>query len=152
MPLPTDYLISEHERLIAEGVGVSEACSQLRMSTATYYQWANAGEHSDTGTPCREFYERVVVPRRNMPRKPSTGPRGRYKPRKDKGHPRLTPAERSLSQQDLVGLLETLAQQGNVRAIQLLLERPWEKLSDAEAEPESEFDALDNVSPIRKSG
>jgi hypothetical protein len=160
MPLPavllTEELIAEHERLLSSGVGVTEACAALRMSTATYYKWANTGEFSESGSPCREFYDRVVVPRRNLPRKlrkprkPASGPRGPYKTRKDKGRARLTSKERHLSEADLVGLLEALARDGNVRAIQLLLERPWDKGRNEESEPENEFDALDNVTVIRR--
>jgi hypothetical protein len=55
-----------------------------------------------------------------------------------------------LSTEELVGLLEARAKAGNVRAIQLLLERRWEKVTDDD-KPADPFDALDaDVIPIRR--
>jgi hypothetical protein len=60
----------------------------------------------------------------------------------------MSPAAESsiggLSRDDLIGILESLAQSGNLRAIELLLLRPWERgeLPEPEEVPRSMIDEL----------
>ena len=97
--------------LISTGRSVSEACDTVGISRNTVYSWRNEGRKEDAAEDKREFSTRMDDL--------LNGP----------------PQDASLNDADLVRMLEAKARSGNVMAMKLLLERPWEKKTPKEKVP-----------------
>lgn len=101
------FTIDRQERLLAyieSGKTVKQACDIVNVSRQTVNKYVNRGLLDDACRADRLFTERYQ--------------RLLQGPKKDSG---------GLTQAELIELLESKARAGNVVAIKLLLERPWDK-------------------------
>lgn len=119
----------KRERLFAlleTGHTVTDACIKVPISRQTVMRWAREGRQ-EVGTDKAEFARRYDELLNGPP-------------------------ESGMTEADLIRVLETQARSGNVRATQLLLERPWEKKVPAPAkadEPKPEPSLLDELAARR---
>ena len=112
--------------LIEAGSTQEEACAAVGVTRATIVRWVAQGRKGKS-TEHAEFAKAMDAARGDRP-----GP---------------------VSGEELIQLLERQARKGSVRAIQLLLERPWEKKRDAGNEESGDpMDALegDELAPRRR--
>lgn len=110
------------ERLLTglrDGLSVEQACEQAGIPRSTFGTWMRKGAREDGGA-FRDF--RVEVERA-----------------------RLQVHEGGLSEEELVRLLEGQARRGHIRAIHLLLMRPWDRERDRPAELADASDPLGAV-------
>lgn len=96
--------------LIETGRTISDACAAVGISRNSVNNWVKEGREDDAPADKAEFARRFDFIR--------NGPQGTH-----------------LTKQDLVSLLEAKARSGNVNAMRLLLERPWEKQQKPKEEP-----------------
>jgi hypothetical protein len=118
--------------LLGAGHTMEKACADVGVTRATVTKWVARGRAGDP--EAIEFATCLDVLREEPPQ---TG---------------------RLEAHDVIGLLELQARKGSIRAMLLLLERPWEKNDQPEdpaasAEPEDEFEDLeqDELAPRRRS-
>jgi hypothetical protein len=115
-------------QLVESGATQEDANTKVGVSPVTIARWGKKGRLASEG-PAFEFAQRLDA----LPaRKPRPAPKS------------LVAEQRRgrLSLDDLVGLLEDAAIQGNVQAMKYLIERPWEKDADDEKPGTSIFDEL----------
>ena len=122
--------------MLKEGKTQREANESLGVSKATIAHWMKTGKASTEG-PHFEFvqaYEQIPRPRRRSA--PSE----------------LVSQERAggLSVEQLVGLLEHAAVDGNVQAMKYLLERPWERKNEQEEAKPVESTVFDQLAALRQ--
>jgi len=99
--------------LLDTGRNVEEACAAVGVSRSTVSKWAARGRR---GHPeAAEFAERFDAIREGR-------------------------GDEALTDDDLVALMERSARRGSVKAIELLLKRPWEQLRGEQTTPRSPFD------------
>jgi transposase len=105
--------------LLERGDSIEDACADVGISRATVTKWAARGRRPDAPDDgSAEFAFRFDELRE-----------GRNEP--------------SLSQDDVIRLLEKAARKGSVQAMKHLIDRPWEKkdgASDGQDAPEAEQD------------
>jgi transposase-like protein len=111
--------------LIETGRTGKEAAEAVSISRTTVNKWVRAGRLEGAQADKRQFAERFDALR--------TGPQ-------DNG---------SLTQADLVRLLEISARTGSVSAMKLLLERPWEKKQPEEEKPAPVLSLMDKLQARR---
>jgi transposase len=122
--------------LLREGKTQAEANKTVGVSKATIADWMKTGKVASEG-PRFEFVQAYE----QIPR-----PRARSKPSE------LVSQERAggLSVDQLVGLLEHAAVDGNVQAMKYLLERPWERRDEQEEAKPVEADVFDQLAAFRQ--
>ena len=125
-------------QVVESGATQEDANRKLGVSPVTIARWGKKGRLESDG-PAFEFAQRLdALPARK--RRPA---------------PKSLVADQRrgrLSLDDLVGLLEDAAIQGNVQAMKYLIERPWEKDADEDEKPgTSIFDELQALRE-RKTG
>lgn len=94
--------------LLECGRNVSEAAEAVGVTRQTVANWRNRGRLNE-GPDYAEFAERMDA---------------------------IGVQDDGLSQADLIRMLEKQARKNSIRAIQLLLERPWERKREAKVTPE----------------
>ena len=121
--------------LLKEGKTQEEANATVGVSTRTVAKWLARGKDEAEGTAFDFVQAYEAIPR----------PRRRQRPSE------LVTAERAggLSEEQLVGLLEAAAVDGNVQAQKYLLERPWERKRDDETESKQEASVFDELQAFR---
>ena len=122
--------------LLRDGKTQREANERLGVSKATISHWMKTGKVKTEG-PHFEFvqaYEQIPRPRRRS--QPSE----------------LVSQERAggLSVNQLVGLLEGAAVDGNVQAMKYLLDRPWERKDEPEEAKPVEETVFDQLAALRE--
>jgi transposase len=113
---PIKFTAERRERfltLLETGRNIEEACADVGVSRATVTKWAAKGRRPGATDDSVEFAFRLDEIRDGQ-------------------------RDANLNDDDLVRLLEKQARKGSVRAIQLLLERPWEKKSADTDGPDTE--------------
>jgi len=122
--------------LLREGKTQEDANRTVGVSTATIRRWMTAGKEASDG-PQFEFVQAYE----QIPR-----PRARSKPSE------LVSQERAggLSVEQLVGLLEGAAIDGNVQAMKYLLDRPWERKDEPEETKPVEETVFDQLAALRE--
>ena len=94
--------------LVESGRTLGEAAGDVGVSRQTIANWRNRGRLGD-GEDYVAFAERMDA---------------------------IGVEDDGLKQEDLIRMLEKQARNNSIRAIQLLLERPWERKVEKKAEPE----------------
>jgi IS30 family transposase len=132
----TEERRNEWLKMLSEGKTQREANESLGVSKATIAHWMKTGKAKTAG-PHFEFvqaYEQIPRPRRRS--RPSE----------------LVSQERAggLSVEQLVGLLEGAAIDGNVQAMKYLLDRPWERKDEPEEVKPVEETVFDQLAALRE--
>ena len=108
---------------IRAGEGVEEACAGAGISPRTFQSWMQKGVRPDSKPEYRQF-------------------------RADVEAARVRCLNDSLSDAELVRMLEKKAREGSIKAIELLLKRPWERSSRSDGDEKPGQDPLAEVDEL----